>query len=34
MPPAGLNVLKLSGTYVHLNAHLKKHSLPSQAVGI
>jgi hypothetical protein len=34
MPPAGLNVLKRSGTYVHLNAHWKKRSLPAQAVGI
>jgi hypothetical protein len=34
MAPAGLNVLKRSGSYVHLNAHWKKRSLPAQAVGI
>jgi hypothetical protein len=34
MPPAGLNVLKRSGTYVRLNAYWKKRSLPAQAVGI
>jgi hypothetical protein len=34
MPPAGLNVVKRSGKYVHLNAHWQKRSRPAQAVEI
>jgi hypothetical protein len=34
MLPAGLNIVKRSGKYVHLKAHWKKRSLPAQAVGI